>query len=73
MVRTSYVAISSSAAAGKVAAPRVADQDVDPGGADALEPRQDTLGEARLVPAVAREDHVHVGRRLVEDVAGRRP
>jgi len=49
-------------------APGVADQDVDAADSGALQPWQDPLGESRVVPAVAGQDDVDVGRFLVQYV-----
>ncbi len=54
---------------GQVAAARVADDDRDPDGAGALQPGQDTSGERRVIPAIAGQDDVDVGRVVIEDIA----
>ena len=54
---------------GQVPPPGVAEDDVDPGVAGATEPWLDPLGERRLVPAVAGQDHLGVRWRVVQHVA----
>jgi hypothetical protein len=53
----------------QVATTRVADDDRDPGCAGALQPGQDTRGERRVVPAIAGQDDIDIGRVFVEDIA----
>ena len=57
--------------AGRQVAPAwVADEDVGVAGTRAEEPGEGALGKSRLVPAVAGEDHVDVGRLVIEQVPG---
>ena len=56
----------------QVAPARVPDEHVDPLAPGALQPRQDPFRQACLVPAVAGQDDIDVGRLLVEDVVARR-
>ena len=52
----------------QVAPAGVPDEDVDAPSAGTLQPGQDTLGEASLVPAVTGQDDVDVGWRVAEHV-----
>src|SRR6185312_11498083 len=56
------------AALGEVGAAGIADQHRHPRGARGLEPGEHAAGEGPLVADVARQDHVDLGRRLVEQV-----
>ena len=68
-MRTSVCGELDEVVGRQVAATGVADDDRDPGCAGALQPGQDPRGERRVVPAIAGQDDVDVGRILVEDVA----